>query len=498
MKFKWTLTVVTTLIVGVSIGRYFPMQEVKMPSTNTSDKAQPKTRKIKYWVAPMNPQYRRDKPGKSPMGMDLVPVYADESTEQDDKNVIKISSRVIDNLGVVTATATIKPISKEIDTVGYVTSNEDNIENVHSYIDGWVRNLQVTAVGDEVKKGQVLFELYSPSLINAQQEYVLALQNNNRQLIRAGRKKLITLGLTKQQIDTLQRTRNVKQQIPIYAKISGVLSKLNIRDGVYIKPDKELLVIEDLSSVWVKVEVYEQQSDWVKLHQTAIASFAGLPGRLWQGEVIYIYPTLDKKNHTLAVRLQFPNPNLTLKPDMYATVKILVPSDKKQLVVPSSAVIMTGRGSHVILSLGKGKYKPQAVTLGDESNDEVAILKGLSQGDKVVTSGQFLIDSESNLSAAFKRLDPHKKLVKHPNMKMDMTSSSNMGIVLAVNPKRKRVTLSHAPIQQLGMPEMVMELPVADNVSIENLKIGQKVHFKLKKIKGRHYLIVDIESVNNQ
>lgn len=495
MKLKWILSLMITLAVGVLIGRYFPIQQQISSSNNASEGARGPKRKVKYWVAPMNPKYRRDKPGKSPMGMDLVPVYADE---QHDAKGIHISPRVINNLGIETASVKFKAISKEIDTVGYVTSNEDNIENVHSYIDGWVRNLQVNAVGDTVQKGQVLFELYSPSLINAQQEYVLALQNNNRQLIRAGRKKLITLGLTTQQIDKLQRTQTVKQQIPFYAKIGGVLSKLNIRDGVYIKPDKELLVIEDLSSVWVKVEVYERQADWVKLHQTAIASFAGLPGRLWQGEVIYIYPRLNKKNHTLAVRLEFPNPNLTLKPDMYAAVKILVPSEAKRLVVPSDAVIMTGRGSHVILDLGQGKFKPQAVTLGDESNDEVVILKGLSKGDKVVTSGQFLIDSESNLNAAFKRLAAKEKPLHSQQMNIAVGHVSNMGNVLAVNTKRHRVTLSHAPIQQLGMPEMVMELPVAKTLSIGHLRPGQKVQFKLKEIKDGHYEIVEIKPVKNQ
>ena len=168
--------------------------------------------------------------------------------------------------------------------------------------------------------------------------------------------------------------------IEVYAKSSGIVSMLNIRDGIYIKPDKILMTIEDLSSVWIRVEVYEAQADWVKLNQIAQATFPGLPGKVWQGEVIYIYPTLDKITHTLAVRLQFPNPNLTLKPDMYATVKILVPASKKSLVIPTFSVITTGKGSHVILSLGEGRFKPQEVTLGDESNGKIEVLRGIELG----------------------------------------------------------------------------------------------------------------------
>jgi Cu(I)/Ag(I) efflux system membrane fusion protein len=499
MKNKWIFLIV--LVVGIITG-YFVSQwrmHTNGMTENTQDKPAKKERKIKYWVAPMDPKYRRDKPGKSPMGMDLVPVYESADSADENKNSIKISSRVVSNLGVVTAKARVEKLSREINTVGYVSANEDNIENVHSYIDGWIRNLRVTAVGDTVKKGQVLFELYSPSLVNAQQEFVLALKNNNSQLIGASKKKLLTLGLNQQQINALASSRRVKQEIAIYSNTDGVLSKLAIRDGMYIKPDKELMVIEDLSSVWVRVEVYEKESDWVKVGQIAIATFPGLPGKQWQGDVIYVYPTLDKTTHTLAVRLQFPNPNLTLKPDMYASVKIFVPQDKTSLVIPRQAVIMTGSGSHVILSLGKGRFKPQMVTLGDESQGMVAIEKGLSSGDEVVVSGQFLIDSESNLSAEFKRLDPHKdhKSKSHQHVKKE-GSQSYLSTILAINVEKRRLTISHQPIESLGMPEMVMALPVKDGIDLDKLTVNQRVKIKLQKVSPNHYQIIDISPVNKE
>ena len=497
MKNKWALLGV--LAVGLTTG-YF-VSQWRMHSSgmtaNTKEKPAKKERKIKYWVAPMDPKYRRDKPGKSPMGMDLVPVYESADSTNDDKNAIKIAPRVVNNLGVVTAKAHFQKLSREINTVGYVSANEDNIENVHSYIDGWIRNLRVTAVGDTVKKGQVLFDLYSPSLVNAQQEFVLALKNNNRQLIEASKKKLITLGLNQQQITTLASSRRVRQEIAIYSETDGVISKLAIRDGMYIKPDKELMVIEDLSSVWVRVEVYEKEADWVKVNQIAVATFPGLPGKQWQGDVVYVYPTLDKTTHTLAVRLQFPNPNLTLKPDMYASVKIFVPQDKKSLVIPRQAVIMTGSGNHVILSLGKGQFKPQMVTLGDESHGMVVIEKGLNSGDEVVVSGQFLIDSESNLSEAFKRLNPHKDHSSHQHVKNE-PNQSHLSTILAIKVQKRRLTITHQPIESLGMPEMVMELPVKEGIDLDKFKVNQRVKIKLQKVSPNHYQIIEISPVNKE
>ncbi|KTD31429.1 efflux RND transporter periplasmic adaptor subunit [Legionella israelensis] len=490
MKHKGLITIIVVFIFGIALGYFIPGHYLKSVPIESK-----KERKIKYWVAPMDPSYRRDKPGKSPMGMDLIPVYEDEKPTTDQQS-IKISPRVVDNLGVVTAKVRKQSLSQSINTVGYVVVNEDNIENVHSYIDGWIRNLQVTAAGDPVKKDQKLFEIYSPKLINAQQEFILALDSKNKALIEASQKKLLTLGLNDQQIDELKKTRKIKQQVAVFDKTGGILSKLNIRDGMYITPDKELMVIEDLSSIWVRVEVYEKQSDWVKLHQTAIASFPGLPGKEWQGEVIYIYPKLDKMTHTLGVRLQFPNPDLTLKPNMYATVRIFVPEKKKTLTVPTSAVIRTEEGSHVIIALGEGRFKPQVVTTGIESNGKLAILSGLSEGDKVVVSGQFLIDSESSLKAAFRRLDPAKKELTPDRNKIPTTY--NRGKILAIVPQKNRIILQHSPIKALGMPEMVMELPVAKTIDLSAYHVGQEIDFQLSEDKPYHYTLTKIRPVKNK
>lgn len=490
--------IVIVLVVGVILGFVGARLWQKTPSQMGDNLSfAKKEKKVKYWVAPMNPAYRRDKPGKSPMGMDMVPVYEEnDQANSDDKNSIKISSRVINNLGVITIKAKSAKVSREIETVGYVSANEDNIENIHSYIDGWVRDLKVSAVGDVVKKGEVLFKLYSPSLINAQQEFILAVKNNNRQLIDAGKKKLITLGLNNTQINTLQRTRKAKQEIAIYSKANGILSKLHIRDGMYIKPDKELMVIEDLSTIWIRVEIVEKQANWVKTNQTAIASFPGLPGKQWQGQVIYVYPTLDKTTHTLAARLQFPNPDFELKPDMYAAVKILVPSPKKAIVIPGSAVIRTEKGSHVILSLGQGRFRAKEVVLGDESNGNVVVLSGLDVGNEVVVSGQFLIDSESNLSAAFTRLSPHKKKAVYHHPMPPVKNKPNKARLLAIDLNKHQITISHLPIKSMSMPEMVMALPVAKEIDLSGFKVGEMIEINLLEESPSHYKVINIKPVS--
>lgn len=372
-----------------------------MATSNKPDGSKSASKPL-YWVAPMDPNYRRDKPGKSPMGMDLVPVYANT---QSDTGTVEISPRVENNLGVKTAKVEQKTLSRKIDTVGYVTVDENNIEHIHSYVDGWVRKLWVKATGEHVKKNQLLLELYSPTMNNAQQELLLALKNNSTSLINAGRKKLLTLGMSKSQVEQIISNRRQDPLVKVYSTTDGIISKLQVREGAYIKPSVDLITIEDLSRIWVIAEVMEGQSAWVKEGDHATASMAYLPGKLWHGHVDYVYPELDKKTHTLRVRLVFSNADITMKPNMYANITIDTKPIKGSLAIPRQALIRTGSGDRVILSLGGGKFKAQPVQIGIESGNYYQVLSGLSAGESIVTSAQFLIDSESNIKASFDRMN---------------------------------------------------------------------------------------------
>jgi len=349
----------------------------------------------------MDANYRRDKAGKSPMGMDLLPVYADEAG---DNSNVTIAPEVVQNLGIRTATAERSRLWRSIDTVGYVDYDESRVSHIHLRTEGWIEQLVAHSEGERVRKGEQLLELYSPDLVNAQEEFVQALTGGNRGLIRASRARLMALGIPANQVKQLEKTRKVKQTIAIYSPQDGVVSKLMVRHGMFVTPDKQVMSLADLSSVWLLAEIYEAQADWVKVGFPAEVSLAFLPGRTWEGKVEYIYPSLDPKTRTLKARLRFDNTDEALKPNMYANVKIYGGPKEEVIVIPVEALIRTGRESRVVIALGAGKFTSRTVTAGIESGDWVEILAGIEPGDEVVTSGQFLLDSEASLKASMTRM----------------------------------------------------------------------------------------------
>jgi len=355
-------------------------------------------REILYWVAPMDPTYRRDAPGKSPMGMDLVPVYADEVDSQ--PGTVKIDPVVVNNLGVRTAVAEQGPLSRRIDTVGYVGFDEDTLHHVHTRVEGWIEKLATKATGDPVTKGQLLFELYSPTLVNAQQEFLAALRSNNTVLRQASRERLTALGLTDGEVARLEREKSVRQRVRIYAEADGVIANLAVREGIFITPANEVMSIAELDRVWVLAEVFERQATWVQPGQTAMVQLDYVPGKTWQGAVDYVYPELDPQTRTLKVRIRFENEDQMLRPNMFARVTILGEDTGPVVNVPREAVIRGGKFDRVVVDVGDGRFRSRPVTIGIESGDRIAIRAGLAAGERIVTSGQFLIDSESNIEAA--------------------------------------------------------------------------------------------------
>lgn len=358
-------------------------------------------REILYWVAPMDPNYRRDKPGTSPMGMDLVPVYADQQTAGGE---VSIDPRIVQNLGVRTTTVERGKLWRRIDTVGYVAFDERRISHVHLRTDGWIEKLNVKSDGEAVRKGDVLFELYSRELLNAQEEYLQALRGSNDYLKRASRDRLEALGMSSEQIKEVARERTAVRNVRVLAMQDGIVHGLNVREGMYVKPMTEVLTLVDLASVWLLVDVFERQSQWVAMEQPTEVRIPYLPGRLWQGSVEFVYPTVDAKTRTLRARLQFDNPDSVLKPGMYADVRIFAGPKDNVLSVPREAVIRTGSTERVIVALGDGRFSARGVMTGIESGNWTEITDGLSEGEQVVTSGQFLIDSEASIKASFERL----------------------------------------------------------------------------------------------
>jgi Cu(I)/Ag(I) efflux system membrane fusion protein len=353
------------------------------------------------YVCPMHPQIVRDEEGSCPIcGMDLVLKEVEQSTGPE----VTISPAVINNMGVRTAKVERGRLWRRIDTVAAVDYDQSRVSHIHLRTDGWIEQLAVRSEGERVKKGERLFNVYSPALVNAMEEYLQALSGNNRRLITASRDRLTSLGISSDQIARLQSTRKVPQTVPIYAPQNGVVSMLNVREGMYVMPAFEVMRLADLSKVWILADVFEAQTDWVALDQPADVTLSYLPGKLWEGKVEYIYPSLDPKTRTLRVRLKFDNPDEALKPNMYAQVTIYGGPKNDVINIPREALIRTGEQQRVIVATGDGRFVPKQVTAGMESGDWVEIVDGLEEGESVVTSGQFLIDSEASLKASLMRM----------------------------------------------------------------------------------------------
>lgn len=356
-------------------------------------------REVLYYRHPHNPAITSDVPKKDEMGMDYVPIYDDDSGSE-----VRISPAVENNLGVRTAQAERGTLWKRIDTVGYVTYDEGRVWHLHTRADGWIERLHLRSVGERVSRGQVLFELYSPELATAQQEYLQALARGSEALTRASEERLRSLGISSEAISALKRTRKPRSRIEFKAIADAVVTRLDVREGMYVTPALAVVSLADLSSVWVLAEVFERQAEWITPGRPAEVRVSAHPARTWEGEVEFIYPALDPQTRTLQVRLRFDNPGEVLKPNMFADVALFGGPERDVVHIPREALIRDGREERVILSLGDGRYQARRVVAGLESGDRVEIKAGLEQSDWVVISGQFLIDSEASLKASLGRM----------------------------------------------------------------------------------------------
>ncbi len=387
-------------------------------------------KRVKYWAAPMDPTYIRNEPGKSPMGMDLVPVYEDEDDEKEAASTIRIDPRTMQNMGVRLGRVIRKPLVKHIRTFGNVTYDERQIYTVNTKFNGWIEKLYVDFVGEKVKKGQPLFDIYSPELVTAQEEYLLALQQNTslkaspyagiregaRRLLKASRTRLRYWDLSEKQIKKIEKTGNVQKTLTIYSPARGVVIKKNAFQGHYVKAGEHQYEIADLSNVWVDVDIYEYELPWVRNGMPATMELSYIPGKIFSGKVLYIYPFLTAATRTARLRLKFPNPDFKLKPDMYATVDLESVIDRDSLVIPQEAVIDSGVRKVVFVALGKGRFQPREVKLGVEGNNyEFQVLEGLQENEQIVISAQFMLDSESRLQEAIQKMLEVRKQSSTPH-----------------------------------------------------------------------------------
>lgn len=479
------------LIVGVALGSFititfYPALISHFPSLGTDENSVASTTEKEplYWVAPMDPNYRRDKPGKSPMGMDLIPFYGEDSAADAGPGTVTISPDVVNNLGVRTARAQVASLQSKIQTVGYVKYDEDKLVHIHSRVNGWIEKLYIKASGDPVKKGEPLYNIYSPELVNAQEELMMALDRNKPRLIRAAENRLASLRVPPHIIKQLRDSREVQQNVTFYAPQNGVVDNLNIRQGYFVKPDATIMSIGTLDQIWVEAEVFERQVAGVAVGLPVTMTLDYLPGKEWKGVVDYVYPTLDAKTRTLSVRLRFDNENEMLKPGMFAQVMIHRENSRKSLLVPREAVIRSGHSSRVVLALGEGRFKAINVEVGRFDEQSAEILSGLSEGEEVVTSAQFLIDSESSKTSDFKRMNHDEKVVPS-----SVWVKATLNNIMA---DHRMINASHEAISAWDWPEMTMDFTVAEEVDLSSLKAGMALNIEITKIEDNQYRITKV------
>ncbi len=384
-------------------------------------------RKILFYRSPMDPSVTSPVPAKDAMGMDYVPVYSDDGSSDEPAGTVNIDAAVVQQIAVRTAKVLRSTLFHTVRAVGRVTYDEELMVHLHPKIEGWIEHLYVDKTGQWVQKDTDLLSIYSPQLVASQQEYLLALNNlkvlekspiedirrGAEELVRSSRERLRLLDVPAHQIHELERARKIRKSLHIHAPASGIVMKIGAREGQYVTPATEIYMIADLHRVWVYADVYEYELPWVKENDPVKMRLAGIPGKVFKGHVAYIYPYAEAKTRTIKVRLIFENPELLLKPEMFAEVTIYASKQVNAIVIPSEAIIRSGTRAQVFVVRGPGKFEPRQVELGMFSNGKVAVLKGLNEGEEVVTSAQFLIDSESKLrEATAKMMEPTGSMQK--------------------------------------------------------------------------------------
>lgn len=397
-----------SLSVGLGLGQFISTQNDVTPVAGKA-KAE-----ILFYRNPMNPQVTSPVPAKDSMGMDYVPVYDESVGGREVVGTVRIDPTVQFNIGMRTAIAERRAISRTIRTVGRVDYNEETMFRLHPKVDGWIKEIFVDKTGQPVKRDDILLGIYSPKLVSTQQEYLLALKNQqalkNSQFddIRAGaeslvassRQRLSLLDVPEHQIQELEATGVLKESLHIHTPATGTVMKIGAREGQYVTPATELYRIVDLSTVWVYADVYEYELPWVNEGDAVEMTLASVPGVIFRGELSYIYPYAESKTRTTKIRVVFDNSQALLRPEMFSEVTIHAQQQLDQVVVPAEAVVRSGAYNQIFVMKEPGVIEPRKVTLGIESSGFVAVTDGVSAGERVVVSSQFMVDSESKLREA--------------------------------------------------------------------------------------------------
>jgi Cu(I)/Ag(I) efflux system membrane fusion protein len=450
-------------------------------------------KKVLYWHDPMVPGHKFDKPGKSPfMDMQLVPVYADDAG---DEGTVSISPRVQQNLGIRTAEVTKGNVAVAVEAVGSVAYNERDVALVQARSNGFVERLHVRAPLDPVKKGQPLAQLYVPDWIAAQEEYLVAKQMDTVAgggLADAAKQRMRLAGMTDDLIRRVESSGKVQPRLTVVAPVGGVVSELAVREGMTVMAGAPLFRINGLNTIWVNADIPENLSAQVRPGNTVEARTPSLPGTVFKGKVSAILPEVNAATRTLKARVELANPGAQLVPGMFATVSFTPVSRDEALMVPTEAVIQTGTRSVVIVAEGEGKFATTDVETGMEARGQTEIRKGLEEGQRVVVSGQFLIDSEASLKGSATRMG---EASAGDAGKAANSAHRGEGKVESID--KEEITLSHGPIASLQWGEMTMPFKLPASGLPSNIAVGNTVAFEIRQTKDGMFEITSIEPLAN-
>ena len=515
------IVVVTLVAVALAAGYWWGGRKdesggmkAESAGASSTDSAKKTAGRIIYYRNPMGLPDTSPVPKKDPMGMDYVPVYEGGEPAASGP-VVKINPDKVQKLGVRTETVELRELTRTVQAVATIQANERQLHTVSPRFEGWIEKLYVNTTGQLVRRGEPLLEVYSPDLVTAQQEYLIAwkgvqsvkgaspeVEAGMRTLVDSALQRLRNWDISEAELQRLQQEGKARQSLTLRAQAGGVVLEKRAVAGMRFMPGEMLYQIADLSSVWLLADVFEQDLGLVRQGQSVKIRVDAYPDQAFTGKVTFIYPTVVPETRTARVRIELPNPAGLLKPAMYARVEIASGRGRgKVLAVPDSAVLDTGTRQLVLVQRGEGAFEPRPVKLGMRTDGYFEVLDGIKAGESVVVSANFLIDAESNLKAALgsfghstngSKPDEQGQQIK-PGASVAAPALANHrgeGSIEAVDPVRAMVKLAHGPIASLQWPAMTMDFRVKDPALLRALKPGQKITFDMIEASAGEYVIV--------
>lgn len=507
------------LMTMLAVGYWWGKTQSQSDTAYTAPLPDSKERKVLYYRNPMGLPDTSPVPKKDPMGMDYLPVYAGEEPPAE-KNVVTISTEKVQKLGVRTEAAALRELIRTVRAVATIQPDERSQYEVVTKFEGWIHRLHVNATGQTVRKGDALMDIYSPELITAQQEYLIAARGLQavadadaqtraamQRLVASALQKLRNWDIAETEIRRLQHSGEVQQYLALRAKADGVVLEKKAVAGQRMMPGETLYEMADLSTVWLLADVFEQDLGMIHPGQLVTIRIDAYPDKVFNGKVAFVYPQITPETRTASVRIELPNPDGKLKPAMYAHVEFAsFHSKNKVLTVPDSAVLDTGTRRVVLVDLGAGRFEPRTVKLGMHADGYTEVLGGLRSGEAVVVKANFLIDAESNFKSAINSFGHN---TYYPvSEEQEITSSSTAlstakvryrgeGKLEAIDFAHATVTLAHGPIPSLKWPAMTMDFRVQEAALLQSFKPGQKVVFEIAEEPAGEFVIVRIQPADS-